>query len=267
MKSRLAYLLISIVISALLLSACAGRNQPGPDQTPEPAETAEPGQSREPAETPDTSPEPSAEPPQDENDADDKKQDDERGAAAELTALLPEREDYEWVYNGFAEYGHELELEKIRKEDGKVIYEAEGEVFDLSSGESDRDFDIKVNYIVTSDSLIQEKKGQMMMDQFDSMVLLKLPLEEGNSWTQTVKGTNGEDVELKCSIEKIEEKNGARAYTVLYQDQNSPYYEKRVIVEGTGVTEFTRLYIAEREGDEDFEISYWLYEEASGYKD
>ena len=45
MKSRLAYLLISIVISALLLSACAGRNQPGPDQTPEPAETAEPGQS------------------------------------------------------------------------------------------------------------------------------------------------------------------------------------------------------------------------------
>ena len=43
--------------------------------------------------------------------------------------------------------------------------------------------------------------------------------------------------------------------------------KKRVIVEGTGVTEFTRLYIAEREGDEDFEISYWLYEEASGYKD
>ena len=176
MKSRLAYLLISIVISALLLSACAGRNQPGTDQTPEPAETAEPGQSREPAETPDTSPEPSAEPPQDENDADDKKQDDERGAAAELTALLPEREDYEWVYNGFAEYGHELELEKIRKEDGKVIYEAEGEVFDLSAGESDRDFDIKGKLHCHFRFRNTGEKGQMMMDQFDSMVLLKAAL-------------------------------------------------------------------------------------------
>jgi len=254
-------MMISAVVLALLISGCTGINQPEPSQTPEATQSPEPAQTSQPAdETSEPSPEPTGPEITDGQQSDEKEK-----ASAELRALLPERKDYEWVYNGFAEYGHELELEEIMEEKDRVIYKTEGEVFDLSAGESDRDFSLYVEYIVTSDALIQNKKGEMMMDLFDNVVLIRLPLEEGRSWTQTVKGKSGEEIELKCTIEKVEDRNGARAYTVLYQDQDSPYYERRVIMEGIGVTEYTRLYMAEREGEEDFEISYWLYEEASGY--
>ena len=258
MKLRLPYVIISVVILALLFSACAGSNQRQPEVSPDPAQTQQPETTPEPASTPEAT--------DDTQDTENKTPDNKNEVSAELRALLPEREDYEWVYNGFAEYGHELELEEIEHKNGRVVYEIEGEVFDMSGGESDDDYSLSVDFIVTSDSLIQEKKGEKMMDLFDSMVLIQLPLEEENTWTQTVKGEGGEEIQLECTIEKIEDKDGAKAYTVLYQDKNSPYYEKRVITEGVGVTEFTRLYIQEGE-DEDFEVSYWLYEEASGYND
>lgn len=256
MKPRLAYVIMSVIILALLISGCAGNNQPQPEQTPEPA------QPQQPADTP----EPTQEPTDDTQDPQTKSPG-ETEVSDELRALLPEREDYEWVYNGFAEYGHELELEEIERENGRLVYETEGEVFDMSDGESDRDFSLDVNFIVTSDSLIQEKEGEVMMDLFDRIVLIQLPLEEGHTWTQTVKGEGEQEIQLECTIEKIEDKDGAKAYTVLYQDQSGPYYERRVITQGIGVTEYTRLYIEEGEEDENFEISYWLYEKASGYDD
>lgn len=260
MKLRLPYVIISLVILALVISGCAGNNQPQPGETPGPT------QPQQPADTPQPTPEPT-ETTDDTQNTQTEAPDDKSEVSAELRALLPKREDYEWVYNGFAEYGHELELEEIEHKNGKVVYETEGEVFDMSDGESDDDFSLSVDFIVTTDSLIQEKKGKKMMDLFDSMVLIQLPLEEGQTWTQTVKGEGGNEIQLECTIEKVEDKDGAKAYTVFYQDKDSPYYEKRVIKEGIGVIEFTRLYIQEEGEDENFEISYWLYEEASGYND
>lgn len=255
MKKRLLYMIISIAILALLITGCAGNNQPQ-----QPAETPDPAQTQQPTTTPEPTPEPTGD-----IGTETEAPEDDSAVIAKLRALLPEREDYKWVYNGFAEYGHELELEDIEEENGKVVYETEGEVFDMSDGESDRDFSLSVDFIVTSDSLIQEKKGEMMMDIFDRMVLIQAPLEEGHSWVQTVKGENGEKIQLECTIEKVEDKDGTKAYTIMYQDKNGPYYEKRVITEGIGVTGFTRLYVNENNGGENYEISYWLYEEASGY--
>lgn len=250
MKPRFSYLLILAVVLALFAAGCAVDNQPQPAPTPEPA--------RQPTAVPEPSPEPA-------QGMETPAPDEEPKPAAQLKALLPDKEGYEWVYNGFAEYGHELELEEIKEGKGKIIYAAEGEVFDMSDGESDRDFSLSVDFIVTSDSLVQEKNGEMMMDVFSSMILVQLPLQEGHTWNQSVEGEDGDQIELKCTIEKAEEQDGARKYTIVYQDQSSPYFERRVITEGIGVTEFTRLFRSEAEGQEDFEISYWLYGEASGY--
>ncbi|HHU49973.1 MAG: hypothetical protein ACOYEH_02420 [Caldicoprobacterales bacterium] len=259
MKAHLFCLVIPVIMLALLVSGCA--EDSGPRQTQAP-ETARPEQ---PAVTPEPTPEQTTEPMQDADNGESRAPDSVPDTTSQLKALLPKREDYKWVYNGFAEYGHELELEEIEEDNGKIVYETEGEVFDMSAGESDRDFSLSVDFIVTSDSLIQKKKGEAMMDLFDRIILIQAPLREGHTWTQTVKENAGGKIELECTIEKVEDKNGARAYTILYQDKDSPYYEKRVITEGIGVTEFTRLYITEAEGEENFEISYWLYEEASGY--
>ena len=243
-------LLIAIVLTVVIIaSSCVGNNAgdrdntspiPGPIEQPTEESTAAPDQNTDEEETPQG--------PGDNTQS--------------LKALLPEREGYRWVANGFAEYGHVLDLEEIREEDGKVIYVTKGHVDDMSDGESDRDFSLEIIYAVTADSLIQDKTGETMMDLFDSQILIQLPLEEGNSWTQTVQGADGDEIQLESTIEKVEDTEGAKVYTVYYKDKNSSYFERRQIKEGSGVINFTRLFISE---DESFEISYFLYEEASGY--
>lgn len=262
MKLRFPFIIAVTLVMALIVTSCTGpvqpeetNNPPQPTETPEPAQqpesTPEPEQ---PESTPESTPEPAEEPtptPASE-------------PGARLQALLPDKEGYKWVYNGFAEYGHDAVLEKIERKEEQIVYSAKGEVFDMSDGESDRDFSLSVSFIVTSDSLIQEKKAEMMLDLFDKMVLIQTPLKEGHSWTQTVKGSEGEDIVLECTIESVEDEDGAKVYTVSYQDKNGPYYEKRILKEGIGVVGYTRLYITEPEY-ENYEITYWLYEEASGY--
>jgi hypothetical protein len=250
MKRSLLFIIGLAISVGLIFSGCMGENQgnnqPSPSPTPgqaTPVPTKSPD-AVEPTQTPESTEKPNEE------------------VSSELKALLPDKEDYEWVYNGFADYGHDLELEEIREEDGKLLYIAEGEVHDMSDGESDRDFSLKVTYELTADEMIQKKSGDMMLDLFDEMTIIQLPLEEGNSWTQTVQGEKGEEIKLESTIEKIEEVEGAKVYTVLYKDKDSPYFERRVIKEGVGVTDFVRLYITD---EESFEISYSLFEKASGY--
>ncbi|HHY81344.1 MAG TPA: hypothetical protein GX505_01535 [Clostridiales bacterium] len=265
MKRRASFVIAIVVILTLVLSGCINDNQykngqSKPTETPSP--TQQPTAKPEPTPTADNTDD------QDQNDetgTDNQGQNDEEETKVsdQLIKLLPSKEGYKWVYNGFAEYGHELILEDIREEKDKIIYSAKGKVFDMSDGESDKDFSLSVDYTITSDELIQNKTGEMMMDLFDSMVIVQLPLEVGHSWTQKVKGADGKEVELKSTIVKVElDDGGTKLYTVDYQDKNSDYYEQRIIKEGIGVVGFTRLYMTE-EGN--FEITYWLYEEASGY--
>jgi hypothetical protein len=249
MKRSFALIILAgILILSIAFAGCQSGDQPGSEKTPEPTITDQATQ--QPTATPETSEEPA-------------ENIDEADALAELKALLPEKEGYKWVYNGFAEYGHTLVLDQIKEEDGKVVYSATGEIDDMSGGESDRDFSLSVTYTLTPQSITQEKTGEMMMDIFDKVVLIQAPLDQGNTWTQTVKNEDGAEITLECTIEEIEENDGAKVYTVTYQDKNSPYYEKRVIREGIGVINFTRLYITD---EENFEISYFIYEEASGYE-
>ncbi len=248
MKQRLALIILAgILILSFAFTGCQANNQSDSEKTPKPTITEQATQ--QPTATPDVSEEPA-------------ENDDKADALAELKALLPEKEGYKWVYNGFAEYGHTLVLDEIKEEEGKAVYSANGEVDDMSGGESDRDFSLSVTYAVTPQTITQEKTGEMMLDIFDQMVLIQAPLEQGNTWTQTVKSEDGTETTLECTIEDIEEDDGDKVYTVVYQDKNSPYYEKRVIREGVGVVNFIRLYITD---EENFEISYFLYEEASGY--
>lgn len=264
MKHRFFSLITLLVILALATSGCVGNNQSGnqplptktPETTPQSTEILQPTETPQPIET--------LQPDQDVEDTQTQAPDEKTEAVAELKALLPDKEGYKWVYNGFAEYGHEVVLESIKEENQKSIYSTKGEVFDMSDGESEMDYSLSINFTVTSDSLIQNKNGEMTMDLFDSIELIQMPLQKDHTWTQTVKGKNGEEIVLESTIEKIEEQDGAKVYTVYYTNQNSSYFERRVIMEGVGVIGFTRLYITEPEY-ENYEVAYWLYEEASGY--
>jgi hypothetical protein len=182
-----------------------------------------------------------------------------------LARLLPDM-GYKWLYNGFAEYGHQMSLEDIVKDDEGIKYIIRGKVADMSDGESGRsedDFSIELTYNITWGSIYQEKKEKMMMDSdMDFIELIRAPLVEGNKWAQIAIDKEGNERHLECQITDINKVGGAKVYTVEYRDMYSDYYEIRMIEEKVGVVSFTKLWITE---DGNFEIGYSLYKDASGY--
>lgn len=182
-----------------------------------------------------------------------------------LAGLLPDKE-YKWLYNGFAEYGHQMVLEDIVKSDNEIKYFINGKVADMSDGESGRsqdDFNIDLVYTISNGVILQTKTEKMMLDSdMDTIELIRAPLLKGNKWMQIAKDKDGNDRYLNCEIIQIDEVGGSKVYTVEYRDQDSDYYEIRMIEEEVGVVSFTKLWKTE---DDAFEIGYSLYKEMSGY--
>ncbi|TYQ17789.1 UNVERIFIED_CONTAM: hypothetical protein Cloal_0161 [Acetivibrio alkalicellulosi] len=180
--------------------------------------------------------------------------------------LLPEKAGYKWIYNGFAEYGHDMELKEITESEDLIYYIIKGKVHDMSDGESGKPedyYDINMMYTIEDGAIIQTNTGKMMMDsKVDSLELIRAPFIKGKSWNQIVQDELGNVRFLISTITDINEVGGAKVYTVEYRDQDTGYYEIRMIEEGVGVVAFTKLFQTD---DGDFEIGYSLFREKSGY--
>lgn len=175
-----------------------------------------------------------------------------------LSALLPADIGYTWIYNGFAEYGHTMTLDAIIESEDSSIYEISGEMADMSGGEGNLDVALTLKYILSGNSIVQEKTEEMMLDsKFDQLTLIKMPFEVGTTWTEdVVDPETGDEVTLNSTIEAAEMVDGAMQYTVRYIDAASDYYEVRVIREGAGVISVEKLL--ELAGG-DFPASYFLF--------
>jgi hypothetical protein len=170
-----------------------------------------------------------------------------------LQSLLPSEAGYTWHYFGFAEYGFSMQLEQVYTDDASILYAVSGMVEDMSDGESSMDFGIDLDYVVSDSALSVIQTSEVSMDNdFSEMVLVRLPITAGNTWTQTVTNRDGEDIELISEIEEVEQGPPMRV-TVRYRDAAGPYYQLRVFEEGVGVVSFEKLFM---NPDGDFEIGY-----------
>jgi len=175
-----------------------------------------------------------------------------------LQSLLPPEAGYTWNYFGFAEYVFSMQLEQIHTDDASIVYTVSGMVEDMSDGESGLDFGIDLDYVVSDSALSVVQTSEVSMDNdFPEMVLVRLPLAAGNTWTQTVTNLEGEDIELICEIEEVEQGPPMRV-TVRYRDAAGPFYQLRVFEEGVGVVTFEKLFMSP---DGDFEIGYSIFRE------
>ncbi len=181
---------------------------------------------------------------------------------ARVGDLLPAYEGYRWGVLGFVDYGHDLWVTSIEMKEDETLYNLEGAVHDLSGGEADADFSIRMEYRVTSEVLLQVKVEETMMDsKFDRIELIRAPLEEGHSWTQEVTDPDGTERMLECTIAEVSGRPGSRVYTVRYEDPDSDYYEEREIGEGAGVLSFERFMSGK---EEDYTVHYDLFEDNTG---
>ena len=184
--------------------------------------------------------------------------DDKKYEKDQLSKLLPDKTGYMWIYNGFAEYAHEMTIDSIKEEYQKMTYHIIGKVEDPSGGESKLNMDIDIKYIISENRLIQEKNEEAMLDsKFDSITLIKTPLAAGTFWSENIADSSGKETTINSIITKVEiDEDGLKQYTVKYEDINSSYYEERIIKEGAGITSVEKLLELE---DSTFPVSYFLY--------
>lgn len=174
-----------------------------------------------------------------------------------LSALLPAASGYSWIYNGFAEYGHTMTLDTIVDSPNQRVYSIKGEVEDMSGGESPISGALSIRYILTGNSLIQEKTELRMLDsKFNRLTLIKTPLVAGTAWSQNAVDKSGKTAKIDAMIRKVEIVNGKAQYTVYYDDAGSAYFEERVIREGVGVISVEKLLEL---SDTSFPAGYTLY--------
>ncbi len=233
MKRLICTILVSLFV---LLSGCATAKPGGtgqPEATPTPATTAT------------ATPSATATPPV------------QTGSIDAIKRLLPSETGFVWQYSGFAEYALKMELTGI-DESGRILtYRCEGEVADMSGGESKDDFNVKITYQVQSGVLKQTLQGSKALDNvFPNLELIREPLDKGAKWSQTVKDADGKEAILDCTIDDIRQVNGKTTYFLTYRSNSGGYYEKREITDGMGVTAFDRLYQFE---DSSELIGYRLY--------
>ena len=175
----------------------------------------------------------------------------------ELKTLLPNELGYVWIYEGFAEYFQIMEIESIETQGSGYKYRIRGSIADMSSGESDRDFRFTLEYVIQDGVLYQNKQEEVMMDSiFDTVEIVRYPLEKGQEWQQTQVDKDGVERTLTCTIDDVYTVVGRTTYLISYQDNGSEYYEKRELQSGIGVVRVETLWVTD---DGSFPLQYNLY--------
>lgn len=194
----------------------------------------------------------------------------EKAYSTELAKYFPQAEGTVLNYNGTAEYGHILTLNKITEGNDKLTLNFKGEIQDMSEGEgeaSKKDLLFETQYEIGNDYAKGIENSQSIIKEH---TVLKLPLEEGNSWEEKVS-IEGKEYTAKTKIIEIAQdedgKNLVKTETVIndmeYYPENT-YKEVKTFKEGKGLKEFQNiiLFSAAYEGDKDahMEFGYHLYE-------
>ncbi|BEP28933.1 nuclear transport factor 2 family protein [Helicovermis profundi] len=180
-----------------------------------------------------------------------------------LDAFLPEA-PFSWTYKGNNNYIQVMSIMKIFDTNSTKVYKVSGEVMDVTKGSNRRNFNINLTYTVTYNKLIQDKIEEVMLDsEFNKLTLLKLPLETGNSWVESVYDLEGNKEQLNSKIVKIEGESPNRIITVEYKIDKKKYLETRKIRENVGVIEFNKKVNFD---NEQFVLGYKLEKFTRGLK-
>lgn len=155
-------------------------------------------------------------------------------------------------YFGLAEYGHIATLNIVSEEIDKSEYRYSG-VYNDGSGIDDQ---FEISYILNyKDGTVTEhvisntrNDKKEVNSKLHDLILVKLPLELGNKWSQETT-INGENHTVNAEIIEYDDITGKIkvSYTVkgVSGYYNDTYFEERTFEKGYGLTGFTNLFPGE----------------------
>jgi len=179
-----------------------------------------------------------------------------RGRSAlrdEVMSYFPDNEGFTWTYFGFAEYGHEMSIDRITntKSPGNVVYEIAGAVFDMSDGESGRDFSFGLEYIFTQED-VRERilHKDVFPHRIDGLVMLKAPVKEEQKWSFKAEDGSAVDARITRTGKDLDDDLAYCEVEYTTPDTSMPdglYRETRVFKKGLGVVAFTSTILPDVE--------------------
>lgn len=160
----------------------------------------------------------------------------------ELVEFLPTINER---YVGDSGYFHIVEtIERESASDAETAI-LSGEVKDNETTITKADFDFMITMSVIEDKIEQTYTGSRLNESnFDKIVLLKKPIEVGNTWSFNAKDIAGNKWKVTGEITSIDETGEKIGVKHSIKDG---YYEERVIQKGRGVTDFVRLIVFKNE--------------------
>lgn len=193
----------------------------------------------------------------------------------ELLEIFPKTVGMNQLFNGYAEYGHFQTLKMAQEFESVFHITFDGMMMDGYGDSEERLFQLTyevtdqtvIEHIDNKDPYNQLKDQRLLNSIIPNKVLLKLPLEVGNSWVETFV-YQGKEYTAMTEIVRIKpNEDGKLTYETsttvanIEGDYNVGYKETRVFTTGSGMTSFSSLFSFESIGtdDEDFEQAEDLY--------
>lgn len=186
----------------------------------------------------------------------------------ELLNIFPKTLGLTQVFNGYAEYGHIQKLTKVEEKGASFELIFSGQMMDGIGDYEHRLFEVMyevnnqcvVERISNHDQYNRFKDESLLNSIIPNKVVLKTPLEVGNSWIE-IFSYEGKDYTAKTSIVRIEvNEEGNKEYETLTLVEGiedyylNTYKESRVFVQGSGMISFSNLFSFDEVGV-DYEVS------------
>lgn len=169
----------------------------------------------------------------------------------DLIEWLPQNGD-SFIYKGDYDYLHSELVTSVEDDIYVRRYRVEGEV----SSNTTTPASFSYEYTIEKESVVRLLDGfGAIDDKFAEMTLLKLPIEKGHSWSESVTDAYGNSYDLVSTIESVDTYDGKTYVEVIYEDSLSDYYEIRRFESGTGIVFCAVQYTY---GDNVTELSYDL---------
>ncbi|WP_099188258.1 hypothetical protein [Tepidibacter mesophilus] len=188
----------------------------------------------------------------------------------ELSSYFPSVEGTVFNYFGTVEYAQTLTLNKVTDNKDLLTLNFKGEILDVSDGEgpSKEDRVIETKYTINKDEVKEIQKNltrRFSQSIIKDQVVLKLPIEVGNTWDQKFN-IDGKEYTVKTKITDVSKddknKNIVRTETIINGIENYPentYKEIKIFKEGKGLVEFKNTILL-GETKNPFEFGYMLFE-------
>ncbi|WP_125151974.1 hypothetical protein [Clostridium rectalis] len=197
----------------------------------------------------------------------------ERAYSKELAKFFPINDTGNLCYSGTGEYNETMKLNKATGTKEKLILNYRGEVNRVAEEEEGLSSDKRQftkEYIIT-DNYVKEIQSNMELKSkilsIEEQIVLKLPIEKGNSWSEEVK-FNGLKYKATTKIIDIYDKEGKKIVKIesfingIKGYQNDVYREIKLYKQGKGLVELynTILLNSENGKSNTIDFSYKLYE-------